>query len=235
MCSSVNISQIVVWCTATGLLKSPCIAHQPDGIHPVQIHLIEIRDSPDHCSVRNKKVKFIRIDSLRPRFSVHCPHWRESVKKRVFLKKMYMYENFVRTLETVHNREVSVLRGSTVPSVWWYLCLEMRLINGILAWKQGCLGNTRSIILISWQIKKGAFMAIRRRNGKIRQTYCLLDVIYFLRSISKRKHLFISWNHANKIKAQSFEKSQGGWDLQVKFIEYIIIYVLSLCETTDTS
>ena len=36
--------QIVVWYTATGLLKSPCIAHQPDGIHLVQIHLIGIRD-----------------------------------------------------------------------------------------------------------------------------------------------------------------------------------------------
>ena len=35
-------------------LKSPCIAHQPDGIH-----LIGIRDSPDHRSVRNKEVKFI--------------------------------------------------------------------------------------------------------------------------------------------------------------------------------
>ena len=34
-------------------------SHQPDGIHPVQIHLIGFRDSPDHRSVRNKKVKFI--------------------------------------------------------------------------------------------------------------------------------------------------------------------------------
>ena len=42
-----------------GLLKSPYIAHQPDWIHPVQIHLIWIQDSPDHCSVRNKEVKFI--------------------------------------------------------------------------------------------------------------------------------------------------------------------------------
>ena len=42
-----------------GLLKSPCIAHQPDGIHPVHIHLIWVRDSPDNRSVRNKEVKFI--------------------------------------------------------------------------------------------------------------------------------------------------------------------------------
>ena len=42
-----------------GLLKSPCIAHQPDGIRPVQIDLIWIRDSPDNRSVRDEEVKFI--------------------------------------------------------------------------------------------------------------------------------------------------------------------------------
>ena len=40
-------------------VESPCTAHQPDGIHPVQIHLIGIRDSPDQSNVRNKEVKFI--------------------------------------------------------------------------------------------------------------------------------------------------------------------------------
>ena len=30
-----------------------------DGIHPVQIHLIGIRHSPDHRRVRHKGVKFI--------------------------------------------------------------------------------------------------------------------------------------------------------------------------------
>ena len=42
-----------------GLLKSPYVAHQQDGIHPVQIHLIWIRHSPDNRSVRDKEVKFI--------------------------------------------------------------------------------------------------------------------------------------------------------------------------------
>ena len=73
------------------------------------------RDSglaPDHRSVHNKDVKFIRIYSLGPRFSVHCPYQRESVLQRVFLKKLY--ENFVTALETVRYRDVSVLRGSTV-------------------------------------------------------------------------------------------------------------------------
>ena len=54
LCSSVHLSQIVVWYSVTGLLKSPCTAHQPDEIHLVQIHLIGIRNSPDHCRVRNK-------------------------------------------------------------------------------------------------------------------------------------------------------------------------------------
>ena len=36
--------------SATGLLKTPCIAHQPDGIHSVRIHLIGIQDRPDHRS-----------------------------------------------------------------------------------------------------------------------------------------------------------------------------------------
>ena len=43
LCSSVHLSHLVILYTATELLKSPCIAHQPDGIHPVQIHLIRIR------------------------------------------------------------------------------------------------------------------------------------------------------------------------------------------------
>ena len=55
--SSVHLSQIVVWYTVTGLYitlhSSPA---RLDGIYPVQIHLIGIRDSPDHRSVRNKEV-----------------------------------------------------------------------------------------------------------------------------------------------------------------------------------
>ena len=75
LCSSVHFSQIVVWYTVTGLLKSRCLADQPDGIHPVQIHLIGVRDLSDHSSVRNKVgVNFIWIYSLGLRFSVPCPY-----------------------------------------------------------------------------------------------------------------------------------------------------------------
>ena len=59
LCSSDTFCKLIVWYTATGLLKSPCTAHQPDRIHPVQIHLIGNRDSPEQRSVRNKEVKFI--------------------------------------------------------------------------------------------------------------------------------------------------------------------------------
>ena len=145
-----------------------------------------------------------------------------------------MYENFVRTLETVHNREVSVLRGSTVPSIWWYLCLEMRLINGILVWKQGCLGNTRLIILISGQIKKGAFMAIRRRNGKNLPNILLVRCyLLFEKYLQEKTSVYIFKSCQQK--GQSFEKSQGGWDLQVKFIVYIYICLAFVRQLTPAS
>ena len=79
-----------------------------DGIHPVQIHLIGIRHSPDHRRVRHKGVKFIWIYSLAPDL-VSVVRIRESPYYRGSIK------NFVGTLETVRNREVSVPRGSTVP------------------------------------------------------------------------------------------------------------------------
>ena len=71
-------------------------------------------DSPDHRSVRNKQVKFICIYSLGPRFRVRCLYQRKSALYSLlsfFLKKIY--QNFVRTLETVRSREVSVPRDST--------------------------------------------------------------------------------------------------------------------------
>ena len=73
----------------------------------MQIYLIGIRNSPDHRSVRNIEVNFVRIYSLGPRFIVRCRCERESVLYRLFLKKIYA--NFVGTLVTVRNREVAVL------------------------------------------------------------------------------------------------------------------------------
>ena len=61
----------------------------------MQIHLIGFRDSPDHSSLRNKEVKFIRIYSLGPRFSVL---WRiterESVYRGLFLNKENIFRIF---------------------------------------------------------------------------------------------------------------------------------------------
>ena len=59
LCSSVHLSQIVVWYTANGLYITLHISPaRLDGIQPVQIHVIGILDSPDHCSVHRKGVKF---------------------------------------------------------------------------------------------------------------------------------------------------------------------------------
>ena len=62
LCSPVHLLQIVVWYSATGLYMTYISLHSSsanlDGIHPVQIHLIEVRDSPDHRD-RNREVKFI--------------------------------------------------------------------------------------------------------------------------------------------------------------------------------
>ena len=82
--------------------------------HPVQIHLIGIRDSPDHRSVGNKEVKFIGICSLDGAETVSVVRIREGPYYRGFFFCKKIYENFVGTLETVRNRELSVLRGSSV-------------------------------------------------------------------------------------------------------------------------
>ena len=42
---------------------------ESDGIHPVQIHLIGIRDTPDHHSVRNNEF------TLWGRDLVRCPYF----------------------------------------------------------------------------------------------------------------------------------------------------------------
>ena len=51
----------------------------------------------------------------------------------VFLKKIY--ENFVGTLETVRNREVSVPRGSTVFWNWWGMGKWFKRKS---TWTEGC-------------------------------------------------------------------------------------------------
>ena len=79
----------------------------------MQIHLIRIRDSPDHRSVRNKEVLSLYEFTLWGRDLVSVVRITESpYYSDFFLKKIY--ENFFATLETVRNRVVSVPRGSAV-------------------------------------------------------------------------------------------------------------------------
>ena len=96
---------------------------------------------------------------------------------------------------------------SNIPSIGWYIDLETRLLNGILIWRPGYMGNRTSINLVSkarrpsclftseqQQQKNGVHAVIRRRinwlNGrkltKTRTIYCSMDVIYFLGSICKK-------------------------------------------------
>ena len=136
--------------------------------YPVQIHLIKIRNSPDHYSVHNKEVKFIWIYSLGRRFRVRI---RESSYYRgSFLKKIY--ENFVETLKTVCNicrgvciKEVSVPRGSTLVS--------RRKRNPFVV----CL---RPPWNVRWHLKTEANIIIFSLNH-----YCILNILlkifcYFL-------------------------------------------------------
>ena len=58
------------------------------------------------------KIKVMHVFSPWGRNLVSVVRIRNSVLQRFFLKNIY--ENFVGTLETVHNRQVSVPRGSTV-------------------------------------------------------------------------------------------------------------------------
>ena len=74
-----------------------------DGIYPVQIHLIGIRNSPDHYSVRNKEVTVSLYEfTLWGQDLVSVVRIRERLYYRgSFLKKVR--ENFGGTLETVRN------------------------------------------------------------------------------------------------------------------------------------
>ena len=100
--------KLIVWYTATGLLKSPCShtrwdfprANSPDRHSEFTWSLLVY-------SIRNKEVKFYEF-TLWGQDLVSVVRIRESPYFRgSFLKKIY--ENVVRTLEIVRNIEVSVL------------------------------------------------------------------------------------------------------------------------------
>ena len=101
LCTS--FCKLIVWHTATGVLKSPCIAHQADqmgftlckftrlgyGIHLIPTASIIKRLSLYEFTLWGQDLESV----VRIRES---PYYRGS-----FLKKIY--ENFVGTLETVRN------------------------------------------------------------------------------------------------------------------------------------
>ena len=76
--------------------------------------------------------------------------------------------------------------ASNIPSIWWYICLEMRSIDGIFAWKWDRSGNS--------ELKNGVhsypklnmlnfWLKLNERNVRIRKSYSSMNVIYFLRSV----------------------------------------------------
>ena len=101
LCTS--FCKLIVWYTATGVLKSPCIAHQADqmgfalckftrlgyGIHLITTASVIKRLSLYEFTLWGQDL----VSVVRIRES---PYYRGS-----FLKKIY--ENFVGTLETVRN------------------------------------------------------------------------------------------------------------------------------------
>ena len=58
--------------------------------------------------------------------------------------------------------------------------------------KNGVHGHPKTKLLDFWLKRNG-------RNARIRKAYCSMDVIYFFRSICKKKLVFISWNCAEKL------------------------------------
>ena len=74
----------------------------------MHIHLIENRDLPDHRSVNKKKRLILYEFTLWGRDLVSVVHIRKTPYYSGFSQTEYIL-NFVGTLKTVRNREVSVL------------------------------------------------------------------------------------------------------------------------------
>ena len=86
--------------------------------------------------------------------------------------------------------------ASDIPSIWWYIWLETRLIEGMFTWKRGCLGNSE-------------FLTKTERKKCKNTRNILLDGCYlFLSSISKEP-----WREI----AKSFEESLRGDKLVKNF------------------
>ena len=85
-------------------------------------------------------------------------------------------------------------RRDQYPSVRWYFhWLETRLTDGLFAWKKGSLGDgelnncihnySKTKWLSSFWLKQ------KGRNARKCKLYCMVDVIYFLRGICKKKNI----------------------------------------------
>ena len=112
LCTS--FCKLIVWYTATGVLKSPCIAHQADQMGfalckftrlGYGIHLITT------ASVIKRYLSLYEF-TLWGQDLVSIVRIRESILKKI-------YENFVGTLETVRNIQRCLYQRSVRTTVVW--------------------------------------------------------------------------------------------------------------------
>ena len=64
--------------------------------------------------------------------------------------------------------------ASKIPSIRQYICWQTRLIDGIFAWKRGCLASfqeLRQSCLFTSELQKMASTVIRRRNSWISEDW----------------------------------------------------------------
>ena len=121
----------------------------------------------------------------------HLGCWENTRKACKSLAFGSWFTSFPRVLPT---SRVGYHAGKPIESVIY--CLR----------KRGCLGKTELKMVFtaiqrqnSWTSKLyQTYEFLLKLNAGIRKTYCTMDFIYFLRSICKIKHLFISWIRAEK-------------------------------------
>ena len=82
--------------------------------------------------------------------------------------------------------------------------------------------DQQALTIINWKIFDIFDIEVMQ---EIHKTSCSMDFIYFLRNIYKIKHLFTSWNHAEKYRPNIFWKRS--LDVSIfktkKYFEWIII------------
>ena len=104
------------------------------------------------------KITDLLIDNWKKRFFNTCKvHMNCNFNHYSFkIFRCFWLDPVPRQIFITNWRLLYLEDATDIPSIRWYISLETRFIDGIFAWKRGCMGNS--------ELKKIAFMAIRRRN-----------------------------------------------------------------------